>query len=254
MNIDIQALVNAKLKEMEEGKVLENLISNTVESAVTKAVKDAIDGYSIKRIIEDKIEKDVKKGVEAVGFCAYNTIVAEQVKNLIDSVIKDDVAEKVNKIFTEVMINKREKVKLSEIVEEYRKIYEDIDYEEAQELDEGHFRVYWEEDDDRDNFVWYTICFSMKEQAERSSSYGYRSYLTGDNEKKIKLRLLKYKENDTTISSAEFEGKDISKMDTLRNMSNFEAFIMNLVLNKTQVEIDITEDDIDTYVGGEYCD
>ena len=254
MNIDIQAIVNEKLKEMEEGKVLENLISNTVEKAVTKAVTDAIDGYSIKRIIEDKIEKDVKEGVEAVGFTAYNTLVAEQVKNLINSVIKDDVATKVNKIFNEVMINKREKVKLSEIANEYRKLYDDIDCEEAQELDEGHFKVYWGEDDDREGFVWYYICFAMKEQCERGSSYRYSSSLRGDNYKKIFLKLMKYEDNDPTILSAEFEGKDLSKMDTLKNMSDFEAFIMNLVLNDTKIEIDIDENDIDTYVGGDYWD
>ncbi|WP_337527735.1 hypothetical protein [Zhenhengia sp.] len=81
MNINVQEIVNAKLKEMEEGKVLETLITSTVEKAVTKAVTDAIDGYSIKRILENKIEEDVKAGVEQVGFMAYNTLVAEQVNN-----------------------------------------------------------------------------------------------------------------------------------------------------------------------------
>lgn len=254
MNIDIQALVNAKLKEMEEGKVLENLISKTVESAVTKAVTDAIDGYSIKRVIKEKIEKDVKAGVEEVGFCAYNTIVADQVKNLINSVIKDDVAEKLNKIFTDVMINKRETIKLSEIVDKYKELYDDLEYDELDGLDEGHFHVVWDNEDTEYRSKHITIIFSHKEQKIRRGIYS--NHYEGDSEKKLELCLSRWKDEETAnISRITFEEAKLNDLKTLRNMSNFEAFLANLYLNKTTVELDIeSEDDVDTYVGGEYFD
>lgn len=245
MNIDIQEIVNAKLKEMEEGKVIETLITGTVEKAVTSAVKDAIDGYSIKRILEKKIEEDVKAGIEQVGFIAYNTIVANQVNNLINSVIKDDLAQKISGVFESVMLNKREEVKMSEIVEEYRKLYEDLDYDDIQELDEGHFYISWEEDEDG-TFTWYRITFALQSQGK--SSYRYSK------DKKIEMRLMKYKDDMPEIKFASFEGEDLSDMSKLRKVSGFEALIMNLVLNETKINMDIDEDDIDTYVGGSYWD
>ena len=56
MNINIGEIVNNKIKEMEEKKVIETLIAETTEKSVTKAITDAIDGYTIKRIIEKKVE------------------------------------------------------------------------------------------------------------------------------------------------------------------------------------------------------
>ncbi|MDU6361587.1 MAG: hypothetical protein E6590_16775 [Clostridiales bacterium] len=246
MNINVQEIVNAKLKEMEEGKVLETLITSTVEKAVTKAVTDAIDGYSIKRILENKIEEDVKAGVEQVGFMAYNTLVAEQVNNLINSVIKDDLAQKISKVFERVMLNKREEVKMSEIVEEYRKLYEDLDYDDLQELDSGHFYIDWQEEDDG-SFTWYTITFALQQQKKHS-------YSSSSKDKKIEMRLLKYKDNMPEIKFASFEGEDLHDMSKLRKVSEFEELIMNLLLNETKINMDIDEDDIDTYVGGDYWD
>ena len=43
-------------------------------------------------------------------------------------------------------------------------------------------------------------------------------------------------------------------MSKLRKVSEFEALIMNLLLNETKINMDIDEDDIDTYVGGDYWD
>lgn len=254
MNIDIQALVNAKLKEMEEGKVLENLISSTVEKAVTKAVTDAIDGYSIKNIIEKKIEKDVKAGVESVGFCAYNTIVADQVQKLIHSVIKEDIATKVNKIFNDVMINKKETIKLSEIVDEYRTLYDDWDCEQLAELDDGYFHVVWDEEETDYGSKHMTIIFSQHKQKRNRAIYS--NYYTGDKENKLEITLSIWKdEKDARITSIKFEDAKLDDLKSLRNMSDFEAFLANIYLNETKVEIDLeTEDDIDTYVGGEYWD
>lgn len=252
MNIDIQAIVNEKLKEMEEGKILENLISKTVEEAVTKAVTSTIDGYSIKRIIENKIEEDVKKGVESVGFCAYNTIVAEQVKNLINSVIKEDVAEKVNKIFTDVMINKRETIKLSEIIDKYKELYDDLEYDDLDGLDEGHFHVVWDNEETEYSSKYIKIILSHNEQ--KKSMGLYSNHYSGSNEKKLELYLSRWKDELTAnILSVTFEDAKLDDLKSLRNMSDFEAFLANLYLNNTTIELDIeSEDDIDSYVGGEY--
>lgn len=252
MNINVQEIVNAKLKEMEEGKVLETLITTTVEKAVTKAVTDAIDGYSIKRILEKKIEDDVKAGVEQVGFMAYNTVVAEQVNSLINSVIKDDLAIKISGVFERVMLNKREEIKLSEIIEEYCKQYEDMDFEDLQKLEDGHFFVNWVETDEDSNFSRIELTFALEPQ-KMSKTYIY-THSQGSKDMKLEMCLSKYRKDDYTISSVKFEDKDLKDLSVLRKMSDFEALIANLCLNDTKIIVDVDEDDIDTYVGGSYWD
>lgn len=247
MNIDIQEIVNAKLKEMEEGKVLENLISSTVEKAVTNAVTDAIDGYSIRRILEDKIEKDVKAGVADIGFTAYNTLIVNKVRELMESIVKEDLATKVTGLFENVLINKRETIKLSEIIEEYHKLYEDMDYDDWRELEDGHFQVEWDEEEDG-SFRRLNLTLSQEIQ-EKNETWGGTRYYRGSKEKKLEMHLSSYKDEAASIYMVKFEDKDLSDVSVLRNMSSFEALMMNLYLNKTKVEIDV-EDDIDTYVEG----
>ena len=248
MNIDIQEIVNAKLKEMEEGKVLENLISSTVEKAVTKAVTDAIDGYSIKRILEDKIEKDVKSGIADIGFTAYNTLIVNKVRELMESIVKEDLAIKVTGLFENVLINKRETIKLSEIIKEYHKLYEDMDYDDWRELEDGHFQVEWDEEE-KSSFRTLKLILSQEPQ-KKERSWG-SSYYTGSDDKKLELYMTSFKDEAASIYHVKFEGKDLKDISVLRNMNSFEALMMNLYLNETKVELDIEdEDDIDTYVEG----
>lgn len=57
MNIDINAIVNNKLKEMEENKTIEKLLEENIEKAIVKGIEGALDSYTLKHQIEDKIEK-----------------------------------------------------------------------------------------------------------------------------------------------------------------------------------------------------
>ncbi|MBU2701114.1 hypothetical protein Ga0466249_002225 [Sporomusaceae bacterium BoRhaA] len=245
MKIDIQEIVSNTIKEMEESKKVETLLKENIEKVISSAVKDAVDGYKIKRMIEVKIEKQVGEAIKDVGFLAYNTFVADQVNILLHSVVKEDLANKLSELVGSILLKKRETIKLSEIVAEYRKMYEDMDYDEWQNLDDGHFFAEINNEDDG-SFRWITIVMAQKEQKK---SYGYSSS-RGDDEKKINMRLMVYKDEPASIVGVEFEGVKLDDISAIRKMSDFEALLLNLYLNKTKVEIDIDEDDIETYVGG----
>jgi hypothetical protein len=245
MKIDIQEIILNTIKEMEEKKSLESLIKESIEKAIRGAVAEACDGYKIKRMVEEKIEKQVGGAIKDVGFLAYNTIIADQVNILLHSVVKEDLANKLSELVGSILLKKREKIKLSEIVAEYRKLYEDMDYDEWQNLDGGHFFAEINNEDDG-SFRWITIVMAQKEQKK---SYGYSSS-RGDDEKKINMRLMVYKDEPASIVGVEFEGVKLDDLSAIRKMSDFEALLLNLYLNKTKVEIDIDEDDIETYVEG----
>lgn len=248
MKIDIQEIVSNTIKELEEKRTLESLIKDNIQKAVKGAVDDAVNGYKIKRMLEEKIESQVSSIVKDIGFTAYNSFIAEQVQSLMQSVFKEDLAKKVSTLFENIMINKRETIKLSEIIKAYKELYEDMDYDDWRDLDEGRFYVNFDDDDDGGSFRHITLVMAQETQ-KRISSYSY----SGNDTKKLKLRLMIYKNegNIASISSIEFEDKKLSDLNQLRYMSNFEAMLVNLYFNKTKVEVDIDdEDDIDNYIEG----
>ena len=59
-------------------------------------------------------------------------------------------------------------------------------------------------------------------------------------------------EEPYTITSVHYEGRDLSKLNELRRMSDFECFVASLYFNKTKIEMDIDEDHVDTSLGLDY--
>ena len=86
MNIDINSIVNNKLKEMEENKTIETLLEENIEKAITKGIEGALDSYSLLRQIEDKVEKQVSEVVNDIGFTAYNSFIAEKIKQKVEGI------------------------------------------------------------------------------------------------------------------------------------------------------------------------
>lgn len=129
MNIDINAIVNNKLKEMEEN----------IEKAIVKGIKGVLDSYALKRQIEDKIEKQVSEVVKEIGFTGYNSFIAEKVKMITEDVCREDIANKIQKTFNDLLIVKRENVKLSEIFEKYK----DYMDENTDEEDKYSLERFW---------------------------------------------------------------------------------------------------------------
>ncbi|NFQ87512.1 hypothetical protein FDG04_20065, partial [Clostridium sporogenes] len=110
MNIDINAIVNNKLKEMEENKQIEKLLEENIEKAITNGIEGALESYSLRRQIEDKVEKQVSEVVKDIGFTGYNGFIAEKIKQITEDVCRDDIADKIQKTFNELLVVKRENI------------------------------------------------------------------------------------------------------------------------------------------------
>lgn len=120
MQINFSEIVNAKLKQMEDEKVIEKQIEQSIESTITKAVKDACENYNFKRDIEKKIEEQVSGVVANIGFMGYNQFITDTFSELIGETLKEDVVQKIKNVFDSLFVRKLESVKMSEIAEKYR--------------------------------------------------------------------------------------------------------------------------------------
>lgn len=238
MNINIGEIVNNKIKEMEENKVVENLIAETIEKSVVKAVSEAIDGYTIKRTIEKKVEKEVCDIVNDIGFTAYNTFIANKVKDITEGTIRKDLEDKIQGTLNGILLNKKENIKLSDLFEMYREhLNSTTDEHEKYELENFVVEI---EDNDRG---WITYKLS-KEKSKYSWDEFDIEFIIHEN----------YNDKSNgTMWRVKLDGEEIENSLKLGYRSEFENLLINLMYNKTNIEIDIEdEDDIDTSFDIEY--
>ena len=66
MNIDIKAIIDNKIEEMDKNNEVQKCIEEGIQKAIISGVKEALDGYSIKRIIEDKMKEQVSQNLESL--------------------------------------------------------------------------------------------------------------------------------------------------------------------------------------------
>ncbi|GIM32737.1 hypothetical protein [Paraclostridium bifermentans] len=240
MNINIGEIVNIKIKEMEENKVVEKLIEETIEKSITTAITGAIDGWTIKRTIEKKVEDGVNGLVNDIGFTAYNTFITDTIKGIMQGVVQEDLKTKIVKTVDDVLLHKRESIKLSEIFEEYRDyLNEELDYQEKYDLENFIVEI---EDEDRG---WIT--YRLNKEEDTSSWRGKNCDIEFTIHENYK------DESNGTLGWVKLKGKYIDDNYMPKYRSGFEDLLINLLYNKTKIEIDVEgEDDIDTSFDIEY--
>ncbi|KEH93242.1 hypothetical protein [Clostridium botulinum] len=233
MKIDIQEIVNSKIKDMEEKKIVEKTIEDTLEKTIIQAVTNALDGYKLRNLIEDKVGKEVSEVVSQIGFTAYNGFIAEKVKQITEDVCNKDISDKIQKTFNEILIVKRDNVKLSEICEKYREhICEVVDESEKYDLEDFYVSV----ENGKAPYNWITFKFAKEKNK-------YRSY--GDQE--IEFTVHRNEDGKTGwIGTVYIDGHNLQESMDFGTMSDIERLIVNIAYNKTPIIIDIEdEDDID---------
>lgn len=235
MNLDIQAIADSKIQLMHDTGEIRERIEDDVSKVILKAVDDAIDDYSIRNAIEESVSKDISAVLKKVDFTTYNGFIAEKIKELTEGILRADISNKLQEEFKNIFIEKRDKVKLSEILNAYRDwICEDTDEQEKYELENFYVKM----EDKAPEFNW--IDFTLSKEKPDSYSYHENEYF-----RFTAHRGFKDPKNIGFITSVIFGDTPLDKALTI-NPNKFQAFIMNLVYNKTPVEIDIEDEgDID---------
>lgn len=243
MILNIQDIINKKLEQMAADEVIEKQIETSIEHTITKAVKDALEGFELKRNIEKQLAEEVSTIVKDIGFKGYNQFIADTFAEMANTVLKEDIKQKIVHAFDDIFIKKYDNIKMSEICKMYKKYLISImDDEEKSELD-NNFCVSFDDEQSDNLFKCITITLSRKEIK--------RNYYS-DIEDSLIIKLMAYKDEPLIIISVRWEGKDLSKLDELKCMNDYESFIASLYFNRTEIEMDIDEDDVDTSLGLDY--
>lgn len=118
--LDINKIAQDKITAMEESGQVKEHIEKEVEKLVLGSITDAMSGWDIRREIESKAKESVSQVIDALDFTAYNSFIAEKVRQLTTGALREDMAKKVQDSFESIFIRKRDSIKLSEIFEAYR--------------------------------------------------------------------------------------------------------------------------------------
>lgn len=229
MNLDIQAIADSKIQEMQDSGEIKKRIEEDVEKTVLCAIDDSLNGYKLRDQIEGQITHDVSETLKNIDFTTYNGFIAEQIKSLTEGVLRDDVAQKIQKTFNDILIQKHDGIKLSEIFEKYRG-WVNENTEESEKYERQNFVCKLDEKEDG-NWTDYTVTFNDEEM----DSY--------DNPE-VKFSLLRYGDRPSaSISSLWIDGEWTKSMFQIGRLSEVQALIANLYYNDTKIILDI--DDVD---------
>lgn len=233
MMIDIKEIVDNKIKAMEDEGTIEAAIERGIENTILKAIDEALGSYSLRNEIEKKIAAQVSLVVNDIGFSAYNSFIADKVSQITKDVCRADIADKIQKTFEEMLIVKRDDIKLSEIFQLYRKwVCEDVKESEKYDLETFHVKF-----QENPRYGWFDVELAK----EKPSAYSSDDLIKFTVHQKHNEKGVGY------ISSTYVDGIDIKKKYRFSGMSEIEVLLVNLTYNETPIIIDVeSEDDIDS--------
>ncbi len=158
MNLNIQAIADEKIQAMHESGEIKKRIEDDVQKTVLSAIDSAINGYEIRNQIEKSVTESVSSVVKEIGFTGYNGFIAQTIKSITEGVMREDVAQKIQKVFSDMLIVKHDGIKLSEIFQAYRKwVCENTDESDKYERQEFVCDLQTKEDG---SFTIYTVTFN----------------------------------------------------------------------------------------------
>lgn len=255
MQIDISKIIQDKLAAMESDGSVKQLIEDNVENAVREAIKSALGGYKMRQELEKVLADMLPDIVKDIGLDGYSAFVAETVKKLAITGIQENARTVINERVEEILLKKRDKVELSEILKMWRSDMNDNDEEEKRDGNEDHegftcrvdkrrtysasryfeyYDLFFDEEGDKEGNDPDDYAVVVKIQCWTGSGSGYDpttqgSYFKGE------------------IQEIYINGNRVSKQFVNRTPSRFEALLMNCYLNNTPIIMDLDKYDADDH-------
>lgn len=241
MILDVSKIINDKIKEMDESGEIKAFIENETEKSVKEALSRFITGYKLKDAVEEECGKYIGEIAKEMGLESYTSLIAQTAAKVVEASIEGDAQVKIREAIEGMVLKKRDKIKLSEIVSEWRKHIDTDDEEEKRDRNE-----------DNDGF----LCVLKRRNRYSGSHFEYYTLLLDEEGDKdtndledieIAVRFDSLwtggNGNSVRIDNIFFRGSKLSKEFVHHTPDRFEQLLMNLYLNKTKVEFD--KDSID---------
>lgn len=241
MKLDIQEIINNKLSEMAQNKTIETQIQTLLENTILSSVSSSFGGYEFKRLIEGKVTEVLGESMKKFDFSAYQGFITDYFNKLINNTLKEDLRNKVEQSFNQVLFTKREIIKLSEIYDIYRDyLLKELNDDKKYDLDNNFYHEISKGEYTTDIKLGRSEFkrFSCDEDSVSFSIWPERETIGTDKE-------------TGTLWRVDIEGKKVGEQLAFGNLSDFELLMTNLYFNKTKIEIDVW-DDIDTTLGLDY--
>ena len=236
MTIDVSSIIEGKLAQMEKDGIIQKKIEEVLETNILSAVTQEFESYSFTLDIREQMRAAVSGVAEQSGLAAYNGFIAEKVRQIVQDVAGADMSAKLQAALEGVILQKHEGVKLSDIF----KRYHDWVCEHTDEGDKYDREWYTAEleIDERRGFTYYDVKFADRPNATRAYSND------PDDRPDACLHLSTYKdEKQTRITVLNLNGSYIDKNLRIGTLSEFEAFLVNLYYNGTEIQMDMEDAD-----------
>ncbi len=233
MNVNITEIVQNKIDSLAADQVIEKAITETFEKTIIKAVTDALDSYDLRKTIEKKVAVEVNGVVADLDFHSYNSFMCEKMMQIVNQTCKEDLCEKIEKKFKDIFLCQTEEIKLSDIFKRFKEIAcESVD--EASKYD----RVYegWHYKLEESDYGWLDCELDYEDRHHRyksDSAIAFTVHKNVDNKSK------------GWISSVYLDGHEINTKFTFKNLNDVEIMLVQAVMNKIPIVIDIDGDDVD---------
>ncbi len=237
MEINITKIVEDKLAQMEQDGVIQKAIEDGIEKSILSAVTSAVTGYQFKREIEKQVEDAVGGIAGKCGLSSYNGFIAQKAAEIVQNMYNNDISEKVKRALDDTLVQDYSGIKLSEIFDKYREWVKEHT-EEADQYEYEQFTCILEHDDDG---PWQHLTCKFADHPLENS---YCRKERGE----IEIRFCRYNGAEKVrISSLWLNDHDMRQSIRIGTLTSFEAFLVNLCYNETEVEIDLEDVDEDNY-------
>lgn len=236
MNIDVSAIVSAKLEQMAESGAIQKKIEESLEKSIMSAITSEIDSYRFTEELRDQMKKSIHGVAAQSGLAAYNGFISSKVRQIVQEICADDLTAKLQNALDRVLLKKYENVKLSDIFNRYHEwVCENTD--ESDKYDRRYYTADLEVNEDG-SWTRYDARFAERPDANKPHSWD------SDEHPDIELHFSTYRGDKSTVISTLRLGRELidSKL-RIGCLSEFEAFLVNLYYNKTEVLMDMEDAD-----------
>lgn len=218
--MDIEKIINDKVKELVDSKAIENTITSSIEKTILDETKRIFSGYDFSHVIRELIKRQIGNIAETIKLNSYNSLITQTIEDLLNNQVQDDLCNKIKTVIEKQFLVTEKEIKLSDVVKAIKDDYcSDDEYICSVAISDSDI-VGWSRDWTRKR-----ISFFFKE----------------DDDKDIVIELRSdYKSEVMRIDSVKYESFDLDRIQTLRTYDKLECLLIKAYLNKLPFVIDMS--------------
>ena len=223
---DFNKIIKDKITEMENSGTIQKIIEEKISKTINSAIDSCFDWD-----FNDQIKKQIKESIgdiaSKIKLNSYNSFIATAIENIVNVELNKDLKEKINTKLTQALTVTEKEIKLSKIIEEFKR---------------------YECDDDEE----YSYCCKIKKYKELSfknvditiQKENNNSYYNKN--PKFEIHALSFKNEPFKISWVNYnELKYGSELAFIKDFNDFEAMLLKAIFNKIPFIIDMDEEEIE---------